>query len=217
MTMNAMARESAPEAKRARANMDWRLFRYIKPYRVQIAFASILFLVSTALFLLFPLVSGQLVNAVTGAPGMLSAGQLIGVLIGLFVVRAVADIFSQYLVSYAGESVTYDIRMDVYRRLQSLGLSFYASRRTGELISRLSSDVSVVRMTLVNNVATLLSNGLTLIGSIVLIVAVNWRLTLVVLLVFPLATMIARMYSRSLRPLSTQVQDKLAESNAVAE
>ncbi|MCL5997966.1 MAG: ABC transporter ATP-binding protein/permease [Chloroflexi bacterium] len=198
-------------------NIDWRLLRYIKPYRLHIAVAAVLFLVSTGLFLVFPLVSGQLVNAVTGTPGTLDAGQLIGLLIGLFVLRAVADIFSQYLVSRAGESVTFDLRMDVYRQLQSLGLSFYASRRTGELMSRLSSDVSVVRLALVNNIATLLSNILTLVGSVVFIVAVNWRLTLVVLLVFPLATFIARFYSRSLRPLSTQVQDRLAESNAIAE
>jgi subfamily B ATP-binding cassette protein MsbA len=197
--------------------MDWRLLRYVKPYRVQIAGAAVLFLVSTGLFLLFPLVSGQLVNAVTGVPGTLSPAQLIGVLIGLFVIRAIADIFSQYLVTYAGEAVTLKLRTDVYRHLQSLGLSFFASRRTGELISRISSDVTVVRTTLVNNTASLLSNVFTLVGSIVLIIAVNWRLTLVVLVVFPVATLITRFYSLRLRPLSTQVQDRLAESNAVAE
>ena len=200
-----------------RIDFDWRLLGYVKPYRLQVAVAAVLFLLSTGLFLFFPLVSGQLVNAVTGAPGTLSAAQLIGVLIGLFVLRAIADIFSQYLVNYAGEAVTLKLRTDVYRHLQSLGLSFFATRRTGELISRLSSDVSVVRMTLVNNLASFLSNALTLVGSIVLIIAVNWRLTLVVLIVFPIATLIARFYSRSLRPLSTQVQDRLAESNAVAD
>jgi subfamily B ATP-binding cassette protein MsbA len=206
-----------PKEKVSRLNMDWRLFRYVQPYRLQLAVAAILSLVSTGLFLFFPLISGQLVNAVTGAPGVQSAAQLIALLIGLFVLRAVADVFSQYLITYAGEGVTLGLRLDVYKHLQSLGLSFFASRRTGELISRLSSDISVVRITLVNNVATLVSNVLTLIGSVVLIVVVNWRLTLVVLVVFPLATLLARLYSRSLRPLSTAVQDRLAESNAIAE
>jgi subfamily B ATP-binding cassette protein MsbA len=210
--------ERAKRAESARKmDFDWRLLNYVKPYRLQIAVAAVLFLVSTGLFLFFPLVSGQLVNAVTGVPGTLSAAQLIGVLIGLFVLRAIADIFSQYLVSYAGESMALQLRTDVYRRLQAQGLSFFATRRTGELISRLSNDVSVVRMTLVNNLASFLSNALTLVGSMTLIVAVNWRLTLVVLVVFPIATLIARFYSRSLRPLSTQVQDRLAESNAVAD
>ncbi len=212
MSLNATAARP-----RARFDFDRRLLRYVKPYRVQVDIAAVLFIVSSSLFLLFPLVSGQLVNSVTGAPGTLSPAHIIGILIGLFVLRAVADIFSQYLVTYAGEAVTLNIRMDVYRHIQSLGLSFFATRRTGELISRLASDISVVRVAIVNNLASLLSNVLTLVGAVVLIVATNWRLTLVVLIVFPIATLIARFYSRSLRPLSTQVQDHLAETNAIAE
>ncbi len=212
MSLNATAARP-----RARFDFDRRLLRYVKPYRVQVAIAAVLFIVSSSLFLLFPLVSGQLVNSVTGAPGTLSPAHIIGILIGLFVLRAVADIFSQYLVTYAGEAVTLNIRMDVYRHIQSLGLSFFATRRTGELISRLASDISVVRVAIVNNLASLLSNVLTLVGAVVLIVATNWRLTLVVLIVFPIATLIARFYSRSLRPLSTQVQDHLADTNAIAE
>lgn len=213
--MTSMNTENSQSARAV--NFDLRLLRYVAPYRWQVAIASLLFIVSTGLFLLFPLVSGELVNSVTGAIGQFNASELIGGLIGLFVVRALADIASQYLVNRAGESVTLDLRTEVYRHLHSLGLNFFATRRTGELISRLSADITVVRTTLVNNVATLLSNLLTLIGSIVLIVAVNWRLTLVVLVVFPLATLIARFYSRRLRPLSTLVQDRLAASNAVAD
>src|SRR5450759_2184480 len=200
-SMNVKAERAGGARK---LDFDWRLLSYVKPYRLPIAVAAVLTLVSTGLFLFFPLVSGQLVNVVTGVPGALSAAQLIGVLIGLFILRAIADIFSQYLLNYAGESMVLKLRTDVYRHLQSQGLSFFAARRTGELISRLSSDVSVVRMTLVNNLAGFLSNALTLVGSMVLIVAVNWRLTLVVLVVFPIATLIARFYSRSLRPLATQ-------------
>ncbi len=212
--MNA---DTTKTRSRVKLTFDRRLLRYIKPYRVQIAAAAALFMVSSGLFLFFPIVSGQLVNSVTGSPGVLTPAQIIGVLIVLFLLRAVADIFSQYMITYAGESVTLSMRLEVYKHIQSLGLSFFASRRTGELISRLASDVSVVRTALVNNIASLLSNVLTLVGAVILIVVTNWRLTLVVLFVFPLATIVARLYSRSLRPLSTEVQDRLAESNAVAE
>lgn len=197
--------------------LDRRLLRYIKPFRVQIAIAALLFLASSGLFLFFPIVSGQLVNSVTGVAGTLQPSEIIGVLIAIFVLRAITDIFSQYLVNAAGESVSLAMRVDVYKHIQSLGLGFFATRRTGELISRLASDVSVVRQALVNNLASLLSNVLTLVGAVALIVITNWRLTLVVLVVFPIATIVARMYSRSLRPLSTQVQDHLAETNAIAE
>ncbi len=194
-----------------------RLFRYVAPYRWLLVIASTLFVISSGLFLAFPSISGQLVNSVTGAALPLSPAEIMLALVAVFVLRAIVDIISQYLLSRAGESVTLDLRADVYRHLQSLGLSFYTSRRTGELVSRLSSDVTVVRTTLVNNVATLLSNVLSIVGSAVLILAVNWRLTLVVLIVLPVATLIAVLYGRAIRPLSRQVQDKLAESSSVAE
>jgi len=199
------------------SNVAWRLIRYVKPYRAAIAVAAVLFIISTALNLAFPLVSGQLVNVVTGVSVGLSVGQIIGILIAVFVVRAIVDVVSQFLIADAGESVTRDLRQSVYAHLQNLSLGFFASRRTGELTSRLSSDVTVVRVALVNNIATLLSNVLTVIGSAALIITINWRLTAIVVLIFPLATIIARLYSRSLRPLSTQVQDKLADATATAE
>jgi len=198
-------------------NVTWRLFSYVKPYRFIIAVAAVLSLISTGLSLLFPLVSGMLVNVVTGVNTSIDIPQIIGALVIVFVVKAFIDIASQFLISQAGESVTRDLRVHVYDHLQLLGLSFYANRRTGELTSRLTSDVSVVRIALVNNVATLLSNVLTVVGSAVLLITINWQLTAVVLLIFPLATIVARLYSRSLRPLSTKVQDKFAESSAVAE
>ncbi len=199
------------------SNVAWRLISYVKPYRVAIAVATVLFIISTALNLAFPLVSGQLVNAVTGVPVGLSVEQIITVLIAVFVVRAVVDIASQFLIAEAGDSVMRDLRQSVYAHLQNLSLSFFANRRTGELTSRLSSDVTVVRVALVNNVATLLSSVLTVVGSAVLVVTINWRLTVIVVLIFPLATIVARLYSRALRPLSTRAQDRLAEAVAIAE
>ncbi len=199
------------------SNITWRLMRYVRPYRAVIVVAAILFVISTALNLVFPLVSGQFVNAVTGVPVGLSVRQIIGILVAVFVARAAVDIGSQFLIAQAGESVTRDLRQSVYAHLQHLGLGFFANRRTGELTSRLSSDVTVVRVALVNNVATLLSSILTVVGSAALVVTINWRLTGIVLLIFPLATLIARLYSRSLRPLATKAQDRLAEANAIAE
>ncbi|MCS7055096.1 MAG: ABC transporter ATP-binding protein/permease [Thermoflexales bacterium] len=199
------------------SDTTWRLMRYVKPYRLMIAVAAVLFIVSTGLNLVFPLVSGQLVNAVTGTSVGLTVGQIIGILIAVFVARALVDIVSQSLIAEAGESVTRDLRQAVYAHLQHLDLGFFAGRRTGELTSRLSSDVTVVRVALVNNVATLLSSVLTVVGSAALVVTINWRLTGIVLLIFPLATIIARLYSRSLRPLATKAQDCLADTNAIAE
>ena len=194
-----------------------RLLQYVRPYRWQIGLSALLTLFSTAVFLLFPRVSGQLVNVVSGTLATTSPAQIIGILIAVFIARAALDIVTQLLLARAGESVLFDLRRDVYQHLQTLGLDFFATRRTGELTSRLVADVTVIRSALVNNLANIVGEVLGLIGSAALIISINWRLTGVVLLVFPIAVVIARLYSRSLRPLSTQVQDLAAESSAVAE
>ncbi len=194
-----------------------RLFGYVRPYRGQVLLAAILTLFSTGVFLLFPRISGQLVNVVGGNLSGISPAQVIIALIVVFLARAVLDIATQLLLARAGESVLFDLRRAVYAHLQSLGLDFFANRRTGELTSRLVADVTVIRTALVNNLSSIVGEVLGLIGSAALIISINWRLTAVVLFVFPIAVVIARLYSRALSPLSTQVQDMAAESSAVAE
>jgi subfamily B ATP-binding cassette protein MsbA len=83
-----------------------------------------------------------------------------------------------YELSYDGERIVTDLRKQVYTHLHSLSLGFYAERRVGELISRLSSDATLIRTALTSNVATVLSQTLTFIGSLVLMLVLNWRLTL---------------------------------------
>jgi subfamily B ATP-binding cassette protein MsbA len=213
---------STEQNKRSRLNREnlqgiRRLFTYLKPYRWHVVLASFLTLISSAVFLAFPLASGQLVNSVTGIQSSLTPSQIIGVLIAIFLVRAVVDIGGQYLLAYAGEAVIFDLRREVYAHLHALGLDFFNSRRTGELTARLTSDTAVVRATLVTNLSGIVSQIFQLVGSVALIISINWRLTAVVVIVFPLATVIARLYSRSLRPLSTKVQDLSAETNAISE
>jgi len=87
----------------------------------------------------------------------------------------------------------------------------------GELVSRLSSDVTLVRAALTNNVAQVLSQVLTFAGSLVLMLVLNWRLTLFILVLAPLVALAGALFGRQLRKLSTVVQDQLAEGTAMAE
>jgi ATP-binding cassette, subfamily B, bacterial MsbA len=110
-----------------------------------------------------------------------------------------------------------DLRLRLFHHLQTLSLSFYNERRTGELVSRLTNDVATVRSVVTSDISTALSQVLTFIGAFILIIITNWRLTLFMFALVPLVMLFAIFYGRRLRSLSRSVQDHLATATTVME
>jgi ATP-binding cassette, subfamily B, bacterial MsbA len=112
---------------------------------------------------------------------------------------------------------TTDLRKQLYSHLQTLSLNFFVERRVGELVSRMSSDVTIMRTILTNNVATLLSQTLIMFGSIGIMVLINWRLTLFILVMIPIIVAFGFLFGYYLQKISTQVQDEIAASTTISE
>jgi len=162
--------------------VDWRrLASYVRPYWRRLIVALLALVLSSGSGLAFPLVIVRLLESATnaGSPGGLDILALI--LIGLFVLQAGFSALQSYLLSYIGERIVYDLRTSLYRQLQQLSLEFYAKRRVGDVVSRLTSDVTQMRAMLTTNLAQLLSQVLTLVGAIIIVVTMNAHLTLFVL------------------------------------
>jgi ATP-binding cassette, subfamily B, bacterial MsbA len=194
-----------------------RLLAYLAPYKgwLFIAFISLLF--GTALGLLFPWIMQSLVDAVfTGGDATLLNNITITLIVA-FLARSVFYYFQGYALTYVGEKVLLDLRRQTYTHLHRLSLRFFADRRTGELLSRLSSDVNLVRGVLTGNLVTALGQFFTFIGSLILMIILNWRLTLFILAITPLIVISAAIFGRYLRRLSTAIQDKVADSTSLAE
>jgi len=194
-----------------------RLFTYLKPYKGYIFIATITLLLGTALGLIFPWIVQNLVDTVFNQGDMAQLNRITLILLISFLVRSIFNYFQYYSLSYVGERVVTDLRKETYEHLHALSLRFYTERRTGELISRLSSDVTMVRTALTNNLANALGQSLTFVGSLVLMLVLNWRLTLFILVLVPLVVLSAAIFGEKLRQQSAQVQDQLAESTALAE
>ncbi len=143
--------------------------------------------------------------------------QLIVMLIGLFCVQAVGGFVQTYLLGVVGERVVAQLRGELFGRLITLSLDFHASRRVGELISRLSNDVTLVRTMLTQTVTSLLSSIIGLVGSVVILFTLSPTLLLVVLLLAPALIAVAIVFGRPLQRVSTQVQDTIARSTTTAE
>jgi ATP-binding cassette, subfamily B, bacterial MsbA len=198
--------------------INWsRLFGFLKPYWGKMSLAILALLVSGGFGLGFPLVIVRLLDSVTKAKSFAPLNQLALLLVGIFLLQAVFTSVQSYLLSYVGEHIVYDLRTSLYNQLQKLSLSFYSSRRVGDIVSRLSSDVTQMRTMLTNNLTGFLSQVLTLIGSIVIVLTMNARLTLFILALVPFLILVAGIFGSWLQKASTQIQDQLADSTVVAE
>ncbi len=194
-----------------------RLLAYARPYKVRLAIAFLSLVIASAAALAFP----QFVRVIIDAAFVeRNADKLNGaafMLIGLFAAQAAFSFLRTYLLSYTGERIVSDVRAEVYTHLISLPVSFFASRRVGELTSRLASDVTVIQTVTTGSLTELLRNTIILTGGVIIIALTNARLTLVMMAIVPLIIVSARLYGRYIQRLSTRVQDRLAESNSVLE
>jgi subfamily B ATP-binding cassette protein MsbA len=194
-----------------------RLLAFVRPYRRWLLLSVVALLFSVALSLVLPLVVRNLVDVVLleGNPERLN--QIAMILLGVFVVQALFSFAHQLSLAYAGERAIAGMRITVFTHLQRLGLRFYAEQRTGELISRLTNDVSLLQEAITNNLVALLRQALTLIGAAALLFVLNWRLTLVILAGIPAITLIMVFLGRRIRMASMAVQDRLAGAASVLE
>ncbi len=199
-------------------SVNWScLFGYLKPYKGKMTLAILALLVSSGFGLAFPLVIVRLLNSVTQAKSFAPLNNLAFLLVGIFLLQAVFSFVQSYLLAYIGEHIVYDLRTSLYDHLQQLSLDFYANRRVGDIISRLSSDVTQMRTMLTNNLTTLLSSIVTLVGAIVIVLTLNARLTLFILALVPAVLLVAFLFGSRIQKGSTRIQDQLADSTIVAE
>jgi subfamily B ATP-binding cassette protein MsbA len=194
-----------------------RIFRLARPYRVRLAAALLLTVLGSVVALVVPLGLRELVDAVFQDANRALLDRLTLALVVLFVVRAAASFGGSYLLGWTGERVVADLRKRVYRHLHRQSLRFFSNNRTGDLTSRLTNDVGSVRSAVTNALSDLLNQSLSLLGSVVLMVVLNWRLSLIIFLVVPAVTGFAVYFGRKIRALSRDIQDRLADTTAVAE
>ena len=194
-----------------------RISEFIRPYRFRLIIGLIIITIGSLLGLAGPYTLQFLVDAVfkKNDPGMLNRITLI--LIGIFLLQSVTYFFRSYLLAFVGERVMADLRIRLFEKLESLSLSYFNERRTGELVSRLTNDVSTVRNLVTSDVSTALSQVLTFIGALVLIIVTDWRLTLFMFALIPVVVVIALFFGRKLRAVSARVQDELAMATAILE
>ncbi|MDP9251803.1 MAG: ABC transporter ATP-binding protein/permease [Chloroflexota bacterium] len=201
------------EGKRPSLSMYRRLLQYVGPYKWNMVVAAVLLVISTALGLVWPQVVQRVIDL-----GLRDAGFLDLLILGLVVVllvRAVIDGVRQFVMAYTGERVIFDLRMAIVRHMQSLSLSFFNHRKTGELMSHVTSDATLVHGVITQTIIQVLGQVLTLVGGVVVIFFMNWRLALLTLVVAPPIAILGQRMGRRIRDISREAQDAQGEAVGV--
>jgi len=193
---------------------------FVRPYRGRIAVAS-LFLVGAALTtLLFPVVLGQLIDA--GLVPKDRGAQLFALrehfllLFGVGLLLGLLSAARYYMVTWLGERITADVRAAVYRRVIQHSPAFFETTRTGEVLSRLTTDTTLVQTVVGSSLSMGLRNALMAIGALLMLIVTNpWVMAQVlgVLLLVLLPTLV---WGRRVRKLSRDSQDRVADASAIA-
>ncbi|HEV8322845.1 MAG TPA: ABC transporter transmembrane domain-containing protein [Myxococcota bacterium] len=192
----------------------WRLIRLLRPHRVRFAIATGALLLGSGLGLVYPQAARYAVDLGLREGSLTRLNQIGLAVLAVFVADAGLTWVRHYLMSWLGERAVADLRGMVFERLVTLPSAWFHERRTGELVGRLSSDVSTIEGVVGSELSMALRNGVTLLGGMGLLFFENWRLTLMMLAVVPPLTVGAVVFGRRIRVMSKKVQDRLAEASA---
>ncbi len=204
-----------------------KIFSYLRPYRLEYGIGWIFLVLSTSVGLIFPVLLGQLLGLGSGSQTSMSEAvhaidltNINTVAIALFILFGGQAIFSYFrvvLFTNVTEKALRDLRSDVFQRLIHLPMDFYNKNTVGELTSRLSSDVTQIQETLRTTVAEFFRQIVMIVGGVLYLGFVSWKLALIMLATVPVIAIVAVFFGRFIKKLSKEAQDQTAKSNGIAE
>ena len=196
------------------------LLPFMRPYRLQIGLALLFLLLAATATLLFPLalrhlIDGGLVQAGRGEQAMALRGHFLQ-LFGVAVLLGVSSALRFYCVSWLGERITSDLRNAVYGHVLRQSPQFFETTQTGEVLSRLTADTTLVQTVVGSSLSMGLRNAVTGLGALVMLVWTNPYVMTQVLLIIGLVVLPSMWFGRRVRKLSRASQDRVADSSAIA-
>jgi ABC transporter fused permease/ATP-binding protein len=195
------------------------IFQFLLPYKVKFILGLISLFFGSSLLLAFPYFTEQLIDAsvLSSEEASKQLNRIALILGAVLLVQSVFSYIRVYLFTDVVEHAMADIREQLYKQFLSLPLSFYDRTRAGELLSRITSDVSMLQDTFTTTLAEFIRQSIILIAGVGILFLRNTELTLFMLATFPVLVLVGMFFGKFIRKLSKQRQDALAAANVVVE
>jgi len=191
-----------------------RLFLLLSPYWKTIIISAILLVGRAGLELVPPLFQREIIDEIITARNLTYLGIIISALIGVYALNQLAQIGDNYVRHALGEKFIFDLRVRLYAYLQKMSLSFFERTSTGELMSRVTNDLSALENFVTHGSALTAVDFMRLIGGAIILFVLDWRLAALVMIPVPILALAFRHYNTKIRPVYRRVRARLGDINA---
>jgi ATP-binding cassette, subfamily B, bacterial len=205
-------RPADPVVRRANLRRMASLFR---PYRPQLSFVLALILFSSVLGIVSPFLLRRVLNEALPQHDLGLLSWLVGGMIAIAVFTQVLGVIQTWTSNVVGQEVLHDLRAAVYQHLQRLSLAFFTRTRTGEVQSRIGSDIGGVESVVTSTATSIVQNVTTVVASVVAMILLDWRLALVALGLIPLFVLLTRRVGEVRRRIATSRQETVADLSSL--
>ncbi len=194
-----------------------RFYPFLKPYVPRMIAAAVMVMAVAAVNLTLLRLGGSLWDVITVQHNAERMTEMILLFLGLVLLQGLCSMGHSYLTAWVSQRVMADFRTHLFAHLQTLSVNFFSKRRTGELMSRLMNDVTVIQNVVTDTPIDAAKQIVTFIGGAGFLFAMNWQLCLLILVLLPLLVVVAKLFGRRLRALSTTIQDQTASVSTLVE
>ncbi len=194
-----------------------RVLSYALPYRRRLFLALLCMLIVSCCAVIPPWLMKNVVDDVLIRKDLFMLNLVAVSLVAVYVVKAFASYGQKYLMTWVGQRVVLDLRLQAYSASQRMSLKYVNGHRVGELISRVTNDATVLQSTVTNAVVDLVVQGITTVGMMGFLLYINWRLTVVTFAILPVTVWVLSLASKKLRQVGHDIQSSLAGLSALAE
>lgn len=192
-----------------------RIFSYLKPYRLQLVFVLAAILCSAVLTLLPSVLTGRIIDDGLIAQNMRALIFYILLSFGVTLLANLIGILESYLNTWIAQHITFDMRNTMYAHLQKMSMRFFTTNNQGDIITRMTSDISGVQQIITSTLTSIISNAITLTVALILMFSENWKLALVGIAVVPLFVLPTRSAGKRRWSITKQSQEASDEINGI--
>lgn len=196
-------------------NLYLRLLKYIRPYMHRLMMAILCTVMASACNLYLPWIIKDVVDKVLVQKDTFMLYVIAVSIVVIFIIRGLFFYGQSYLMSWVGQKVVIDIRGEIFRKLQRLSLAFYDKNKTGTIMSYVTNDVAALQTAMVEKAVELVTEGLVLIGSVVAMLWLDWKLTLFTFCTFPVVLWFMDYFGKKIRKNGGEIQECTAELTSV--
>ncbi len=193
-----------------------KIFRFIIPYKWTFVLGMVFLLLSNMTTLSFPLLIGEMTKVIEGK-SKFQINEVTLFFFAILIIQSILSFFRIYTFAQVSEKAMRDVRQTLYAKIITLPIFHFEKRRVGELMSRITSDITQLQDVLSITLAEFFRQIFTLVGGVALITYLSWKLTLFMLATFPLLVISAIVFGKFIRKISKKAQDELANTNIIVE